>query len=359
MSAKVVDINGSSPFMEGDCFKNFNGAGVLCIDDLSPPPPKTHPKMAFKGVAILKSIAQIEEDDNVGVRAGGTVAGTIQEIRLDMQMNGWRVDQPLIAIAIKPNGEIIILDGRHRYEALELLAIDGIPVAIYEVEDFSESVLRDIGHAFNQRPPSEKWKEQDGEQDLLLALRDGELGDNPTLEDLKKFAYTRSWAQSRNPSVVGRVVNRTWTKFEHGEHVIRKKSREGWESHFANLGFKYDSWKVGHDKRNDLRHGVVFDLADYDYRAGQMWGSVIQDAIEQNTVVKIVLFSTSRITVDQCKTDYASYAAVLNRCYQNSKLKYKPYELYVAPLFTTAHKKQYENGEIIALETINATNATT
>lgn len=347
-------------FLEQDYFDNLNGSGKVYIDELNPPPPLKHPNVEFVGIRIM-SVDQKIKKNNIGVRAGGASPTVINEIKEDMMINGWRKDQPLISVAIDPDGNLIEIDGDHRGQSIHnIWDATTYPVAVYKLKDYSSEAIRDVRHAFNQTPPHNQWKIADGEMDLLDALNDGIITgkDKDQLEvNLRKFADNRSWAISRPSSVVGRITAKALRKFLAEHETIINEDRKYWENYFISFGHGIDKWSIEKEdnipygvKRQDLYHYTVCDHADQIYRPQQMWAGPITWAMNNNRVLKIILFSSGRMDTEQAESDFHFYAGTLRQLFDQTDRKTRPYELYVAPLYTKTHARQFENGEYIPYE---------
>ena len=330
-------------FLETNCFTNYNNSGKLCIEDLSPKITPDHPNAFFREIRILDPDAKLIIDKNFGIREEMDQSA-ITQIRESLMVRGWVTTEALIEVSTTG----YLLNGRHRYEALKALYPDGIPVAVYEVDEYTPDVMRDIGNHFNgENLPSARFRMNDHVGDLLLCVKEGLLGDDPSEDDIRTYAHSRSWSKRTVAGNVTKIAKETYRRFSVGEDLVRIMEKEDWEQWLEDV-MPIDEWE-GLDPK--LTHYTVVSQADQTHRPGTIALGCIRNAFVNNRTLKIVLYSKHKFPKDAIKA-YKDFAKALNHFVRDFGLLRKPYEIYVVPQINGRFDEEYENKQIIPLDEV-------
>jgi len=334
-------------FLNTDTFTNYNNSGTLSISDLSPPIMDDHPNIIFKEIRILDPNFKLINDGNFGIREEMDQSA-ITGIRNHLQVLGWKCKERLICVTECGR----ILDGRHRYEALKALFPDGIPVAVYEVDSYDPDDTRDTAHYFNgetliSAPP----KNNDYIGDLLLCVKNGKVGENPSEDDIRLYGLSRAWSNNTSAGNLTKIAKEVYRKYTIGEDLIRGapggNEKENWEEWLQDV-MPIDKWKGLNPK---LMHYTIVSQADQIHRPGTAMLGPIREAIVKNKTLKIILYTKHKFPKDAVKA-YKAFSKALNDFVRDTHMIRKPYEIYVVPQINGRFDEEYENKQIIPLDEV-------
>lgn len=330
-------------FLETNTFRNFDNSGILSIDDLSPKLTPNHPNAVFKEIRILDPNAKLVHDKNFGIREEMDQSA-ISQIRESLQVRGWVTTEGLIEVS----EDGYLLNGRTRWDAMKPLYPNGIPVAVYEVDDYSPDVMRDIGHWFNgETLPTARFKMNDYVGDLLLCVKEGKAGEDPTEDDIRTYAQSRAWAKRTSIGNVTKIAKEAYRRYSVGEDLVRIMEKEDWEEWLEEV-MPVDSWE-GLDP--SLRAYTVVSQSDQTHRPGTIALGCIRHAYKNNQTLKIVLYSKRPFPKDVIKS-YKNFARALNHFVRDFGLNRKPYEIFVVPQINGRFDEEFDKKQIIPLDEV-------